>query len=112
MLSDGTGSKTEGVNAEASLFSLASLTLFPQIFCSAKSLRGPYIRGGAARPQKAGAHRQLYSPSFPVVLFVDGAVLLLALHKVGLLFGRGLLALCKQHEPRKHGNPRNADERP
>ena len=35
------GAAAEGVN----FISLASLTLFPQIFCFAKSLREPYIRG-------------------------------------------------------------------
>ena len=49
------------------------LTLFPQIFCSAKSLREPY-KGGAARPHvraRGGRLRLDFSGSFPIkaVLF-------------------------------------------
>ena len=59
-------------------------------------------------------HHKLYSPSLSVagVLFVDGAVLFLALHKVGMFLGRSALPLHQEHEACEYRGARDADERP
>ena len=46
------GVVTEGVTAGITALSLASLTLFPQIFCFAKSLREPYPMSRPAKKAK------------------------------------------------------------
>ena len=44
--------------SKSSVHSLASLTLFPQIFCFAKSLREPYIRGRCLRSRRKESPRR------------------------------------------------------